>query len=378
MRSTTNTGAGMSPGFGRSWMLLGLLAVGGILAGCGAGTSSAASNGSAGAATDGTESDSTAVLATIDGKDITMKDIRDRAGDNLDRMDIGYRNARSQLIGNTLDQILNERVLLAEARKEGKSVEELIAAEAGRSLDPTDSDVSTWYDENKARLGGRTLDELKPQIASYLRTQRHDAASERLQQRLEKERKVTVYFEPYRVPLNNEGAPALGPADAAVTMTEFSDFQCPYCGRFFTTLKQLEKNFGDDLRVVYRQFPLNIHPNAEKAAEASLCAQDQGKFWEMHDLMFQEQNKLGVQDLKEKAARLGLDQKEFDDCLDSGKHVARIRADEQEGARVGVEGTPAFFLNGVPLPGGAVPYDVAAKAIQEAVDRAKQRSSGGE
>jgi protein-disulfide isomerase len=375
MRTTNRTTAGLPFQRIRMGLTAGLLSLSAVLAGCGAGTSSAVSQQAAGSAP---EADSTAVLATIDGKDITMKDIRDRAGDNLDRMDIGYRNARSQLIGNTLDQILNERVLLAEARKEGKSVEELIAAEAGRSLDPTDSDVSTWYDENKARLGGRTLDELKPQIASYLRTQRHDAASERLQQRLEKERKVTVYFEPYRVPLNNEGAPALGPADAAVTMTEFSDFQCPYCGRFFTTLKQLEKNFGDDLRVVYRQFPLNIHPNAEKAAEASLCAQDQGKFWEMHDLMFQEQNKLGVQDLKEKAARLGLDQKEFDDCLDSGKHVARIRADEQEGTRVGVEGTPAFFLNGVPLPGGAVPYDVAAKAIQEAVDRAKQRSSGGE
>ena len=184
-----------------------------------------------------------------------MEDVRARAGDDLDRMDIGYRHARSDLVGNTLDRILHDRVLLAEARKEGKSVEDLVVAEAGSSLDPTEVEVSAWYDENKARLGGRTLDQLRPQIGSYLRKQRHDAASGRLRQRLEKVRKVAVFFEPYRVPLDNEEAPALGFADAAVTMTEFSDFQCPYCGRFFPTLKQLERNFGDDLRIVFRRSP---------------------------------------------------------------------------------------------------------------------------
>jgi len=357
-------------------LLVGLLGFAGALAACGAGTPPSTSTGSANDDAEG--SDSTAVLATIDGKDITMEDVRARAGDDLDRMEIGYQRARSELIGNTLDAILNDRVLLAAARKEGKSVEQLIAAQAGPSLNPTDADVAGWYEENKARLGGRTLDQLRPQIADYLRQQRHDEAREKLRERLEKKRKVAVYFQPYRVPLNNEGAPALGPADAPVTMTEFSDFQCPYCGQFFPTLKQLEKNFGNDLRIVYRQFPLNIHPNAQKAAEASLCAQDQGKFWEMHDLMFQEQDKLSVADLKEKAARLGMNQQEFDSCLDSGKHVRRIREDEKEGNRLGVDGTPAFFLNGVPLPGGAVPYDVAAKAIQEAIDRAERQSDGGQ
>ncbi len=179
-------------------------------------------------------------------------------------------------------------------------------------------------------------------------------------------------FEPYRVPLDNEGAPALGPDDASVTMTEFSDFQCPYCGQFFPTVKRLEEEFGDDLKIVFRQFPLNVHPHAQKAAEASLCAPDQGKFWEMHDLMFLEQDRLSVADLKEKASRLGMDQQEFDDCLDSGRHVERIQEDQKEGTRVGVDGTPAIFLNGVPLPGGAVSYEVAAKAIREAIDRARR------
>jgi len=370
MKATDPTGARRSARSRRIRLVGGLLALGGILAGCRPPSPSSASAGSSEDGIAAAEGDLPDVLATVDGQDITMADVRARAGDGIDRLTIDYRRARSELVGNTLDQILHDRVLLAEARKQGRSIEELIEAEAGPSLDPTDVEVSAWYDENKARLGGRRLDEIRPQIASYLRQQRHDAASERLWRRLEEERDVTVFFEPYRVPLHNEGAPASGPDDAAVTMTEFSDFQCPYCGRFFETLKQLEQEFGDDLRIVFRQFPLNIHPYAQKAAEASLCAQDQGKFWEMHDLLFEEQDRLSVRDLKEKALRLGMDPDEFGDCLDSGKHVERIQEDQKEGTRVGVTGTPAIFLNGVPMSGGAVSYDVAAEAIREAIDRA--------
>jgi predicted DsbA family dithiol-disulfide isomerase len=345
---------------------LGLLVLGGVLAGCGRSEPAGASHGSAEIRT---AEDHAHLLATIDGESITMEDFRERAGVDLDRMDIGYRRARSQLIGNTLDQILRERVLLAEARRRGMSVEDLVAADAGSSLEPTEADVSAWYEANRARLGGRTLEPLRREIRSHLRQQRLEEASETLRQTLEAERSVAVFFEPYRVPLDNEGAPARGASDAAVTMTEFADFQCPYCGRFFPTVKQLERDFGDDLRIVYRQFPISIHPYAQKAAEASLCAQDQGKFWEMHDLMFQEQQTLSVTDLKEKAARLGMHHEEFDDCLDSGKYVERVQEDVEEGTRVGVGGTPAIFLNGVPLPGGAVSYEVAARAIRESIKR---------
>ena len=312
------------------------------------------------------------VLATIDDQKITMEDIRARAGGDLDGLEINYQLARHKLIETTLDQILQERVLLAEAQKQGKSVEDLVVAEAGATLEPTDVEVSTWFAENEARLGGRSLDELRSQIVDYLRNQHRAEAGERLQQRLNRERKVEVLLRPYRVPLNNTGAPTLGRADAPVTLTIFSDFQCPYCGQFFPVLKQLERSFGDTLQVIYRQFPLpNLHPNAQKAAEASLCANEQGKFWEMHDLMFQEQDRLSVKELKEKAGRLGMDQGKFDACLDNGRYVEQIQEDQKEGNRVGVNGTPAVFINGVPLPGGAVSLDVASKAIRKAVEQAE-------
>jgi protein-disulfide isomerase len=194
-----------------------------------------------------------------------------------------------------------------------------------------------------------------------------------LQARLNQEQKVTVNLEPYRVEIDNEGAPAIGPADAPVTLVEFSDFQCPFCGRFFPTLKRLEEKFGDSLRIVYRHYPIaKLHPNAMKAAEASLCAQDQGKFWDLHDLMFQEQNRLAVKDLKIKANRLGLDQKKFDTCLDSGRYAVRVQKDFDEAAKLGVTGTPALFLNGIPMEGGAVSYEVAVKAIEKELARVKR------
>lgn len=312
------------------------------------------------------------VLATIGDEKITMADVRARIGDDLDQLESRYRQSQHKLIETTLDEILRDRVLLAEAKKQGKTVEQLVEVEAGGTLEPTDVEIAAWYKDNQSRVGARTLEQIRPQIADYLRGERRKEAGAKLQQRLNKERSVVVALEPYRANLNNDGAPALGPSNARVTLVEFSDFQCPYCGRFFSTLKQLEQKYSDRVRIVYRQYPIpSLHPNAFKAAEASLCANEQGKFWELHDLMFQEQSLLAVKDLKAKAGRLGLNQKKFDECLDSGKFTERVQEDMKEGSRVGVTGTPALFVNGVSIDGGAVPFDVVAKVLDKQLDLAK-------
>ena len=159
-----------------------------------------------------------------------------------------------------------------------------------------------------------------------------------------------------------------GPIDAPVTIVEFSDFQCPFCSRVIPTLKQIEESYGDKVRLVFRQFPLHrLHPQAQKAAEASLCADDQGKFWEMHDAMFADQRGLAVDSLKAKAAELELDTATFDECLDSGKYAERIETDLAEGAAVGVTGTPAMFINGRFLS-GAVPYEQIAAVIDQELE----------
>ena len=313
-------------------------------------------------------------LATIGDQPVTMADVRARIGADLDMMEARFRMERHAAVEATVEQIVRERVLQAEADRQKKSLDELVAAEAGGSLDPADGEVTAWYQANQARLGGRSLDELRTQIADLLRNQRREEAVKRLEERLNREQQVTVRLEPYRIPLDNEGAPAIGPADAPVTLVEFSDFQCPFCGRFAPTLNRLRETHGDRVRIVYRQFPLvSIHPQAFKAAEASLCAHEQGKFWELHDVLFEAPDQLEVANLKQKAGRVGLDQARFDGCLDSGRYQAVVQRDLEAGQRAGVTGTPALFVNGVPVPGGAVPYETVVAAIEKELGRISRR-----
>ena len=163
--------------------------------------------------------------------------------------------------------------------------------------------------------------------------------------------------------------PSWGPADAPVTIVEFSDFQCPYCARFVTqTLPQIKQQYEGKVRFVFRDFPLStIHENAEKAAEAAGCASDQGKFWEYHDKLFSSQSALDVASLKSYASQLGLDTATFDQCLDSSKYAQEVQKDLQDGTSYGVDGTPAFFVNGL-LVVGAQPF----ASFQTIIDAALQ------
>ena len=155
-----------------------------------------------------------------------------------------------------------------------------------------------------------------------------------------------------------------GNANAAVTIVEYSDFECPFCEAAHPTIKQVMDTYGDDVKVVYRHFPLSFHPNAQKAAEASECAGDQGKFWEYHDKVFENQNLLavGITQLKNWAKELGLNSGTFDSCLDGGQKAAKVTADLTQGTQHGVSGTPAFFVNGVKLS-GAQPFSVFKQVI---------------
>jgi protein-disulfide isomerase len=150
-----------------------------------------------------------------------------------------------------------------------------------------------------------------------------------------------------------------GSAAAKVTLIMYSDFQCPYCLSHKGTIDQIIKNYGDKVRLVFRQFPLtSIHPEAEKAAEASECASEQGKFWEMYDKIFAD-NQAGTMSVakwKEEAKNLKLNTTKFNDCLDSGKYASKVSQEAAGGEAAGVQGTPATFVNGQ-LVSGAIPYD---------------------
>jgi len=146
-------------------------------------------------------------------------------------------------------------------------------------------------------------------------------------------------------------------------LVEFSDFECPFCGRHYQTLKKILSDYKGKVRLVYKHFPLGFHPNAQKAAEASECASEQGKFWEYHDKLFENQpTGYSLEKFKQWAKDLGLNSSKFNDCLDSGKYAKKVQADYQEGLQKGVNGTPATFVNGQ-LVSGALPYEAFKQII---------------
>ncbi len=142
----------------------------------------------------------------------------------------------------------------------------------------------------------------------------------------------------------------------------FSDFQCPYSARAFPTVQQIKANYAGQIDLVFKHFPLSFHPNAQKASEASECARDQGKFWEYHDKLFQNQQAIAVDNLKKYASDLGLDTSKFNSCLDSSQKAGVVSQDMQEGISKGVSGTPTFFINGQKVV-GAVPYETIKATI---------------
>ena len=313
-------------------------------------------------------SDTPDVLATIDGSPVSRADLEERVGDQLAGMEAQYLGQRHQLIESTVEELVATRLLEDEAKKRGTTMRGLMDKEVAPKGQVSADEVRQWYNENQSRLGGRELQDVFPQVHQFLTEQKMARVRGELVKRLAAERDVQYLIEPYRVAVEAKG-PSLGPADAPITLVEFSDFECPFCSQFVGTLEKIKEEYGDKVRLVFRQFPLSIHANAPKAAEASLCADDQDKFWPMHDLMFEEQSALDVTALKEKAGRLGLDRSEFDHCLDSGKYAEQVKEDMRAGGKVGVSGTPALFVNGIPAPSGALPYEAVSAYIEDELQR---------
>ncbi len=168
-----------------------------------------------------------------------------------------------------------------------------------------------------------------------------------------------------QVMLAPEGRPSMGSADAAVTIVEFTDYDCPFCRRYyFETFPRIMEAYGDRIRYVLRHFPLvSMHPEAVKAAEAADCALDQGRFWEYHDLLLRRPSALDIESLKQNAAEVGVNTSEFNRCLDEGLKEGHVQRDLRDGFANGVRGTPSFFINGHPLT-GAQPLDVFTAYIE--------------
>jgi protein-disulfide isomerase len=311
-----------------------------------------------------------ALAARIGTAVVTLEEV-DRAA--LDKLIGSYGNVKlSQALyearRSALEDVLADRLLSLEAARRAISTPALVAAEIDAKVSaPSDDDAGRWYDGNVARLQGVPLSDARDSIKALLMEERKEAVRAQLLSMLRQKESVRILLEPPREKVAGDG-PFQGPADAPIHLVEFSDFQCSFCTRVEPTLRALRSIYGDRLRLTYRHFPLGSHPNANAAAEAAMCANDQGHFWSYHERLFADQRKLSPQDLKKHARDLGLDGAAFERCFDSHAHRAHVQLDVAAGVAIGVSGTPAFFINGRPLH-GAQPLDAFKRVIDDELAR---------
>ena len=310
------------------------------------------------------------VAAKVDDQVVTLDELEKALAPQLAKL----QEQKFQLMESKLEELIGERLLALEAKRRKTTVEELLKAEvASKVAEVSDTEVTTFMTQNKARLQGDPA-ELRLKVREYLKEQKVQASHHAYLAGLKQRTKVERFLEepePVRIPVSAEGAFAQGPKDAPVTIVEFSDFQCPFCSRVIGTLKEVVRLYPQQVRLVFRDFPIaSLHPKAQKAAEAARCAGEQGKFWEYHDLLFESQAQATTADFKRFAGQLKLDASRFTACLDSGRHAVAVAADVQEGTRLGITGTPTFFINGR-LVVGALPLE----AFQGIIERELRHSS---
>ena len=309
-------------------------------------------------------------LAEVDGEAITAEEVEQSLGAQLSKLQEQIYTLKRQKV----EALIGERLLAKEAAKRGRSVQALLDAEVTSKVGlVTEQEVEAFYQANKAQLKGDEAS-LRERIRTYLQNQKLVSQRQAFVQALWAQSTVVVHLTPppvVRAEVSVDGAPFRGPQAAPVTIVEFSDFHCPFCKQVLPTLTQLQSQYGDKVKLVFRDFPIDqLHPGARKGHEAARCANEQGKFWAYHDLLFANAPKASPEHLKGYAQEAGLDVAAFERCVASGKYQAVVQQDIEEGSRAGVTGTPAFFINGR-LLSGAQPLESFSRMIEEELTRAR-------
>jgi protein-disulfide isomerase len=306
-------------------------------------------------------SSSNPVLAEVGKHKITQQEVDST-------IKVQLYDARKQ----ALDQMLDDYLLQEAAKKQNLSVDQYVKREVDQKVaaDVNDATAKKFYDENKDKIPALkeagSYDKIKDRLIAALRQREIQQQHEQLLARLRKESGAKVLLQPPRIKVQVSGAdnPSFGPSDAPVKVIEFADFQCPFCKRSEEAVKAIRDKYGNRVQLVFMDFPLTFHPHAMPAANAARCAQAQGKFWEYHDALFQDQSKLDANNLKATAKKLGLDTAKFNACFDKNQYAPEIEKDVQEGHRLNVNGTPTFFIDGRELV-GAQPTDQFVTIIDE-------------
>lgn len=307
------------------------------------------------------EGGSPGVVAKFEGKEISLDDLEKSSPEIYSaRLEV-YKAQKA-----ALDEFIRNQVLEGLAKKAGKSMDEFMRGEMESAKKKiSDKEVEAFLKSRNIPDTQKVPGEVRDQVRGLLHVQKIVSSATRSNQ-------VEFYLKrPKASPLDFklDGEPSWGSPDAPITVVEYADFQCYYCGKARERLSELKKIYGKKLRIVYKHFPLPNHTEARPAAEASMCVNEQGsdKFWKFYDIVYDNQKAWTKDDFKDYAKKSGADVAKFEECFNSKKYAAHVDASLAEGQRLGINSTPSFFVNSQ-LVKGAQPIAEFREIIDESVN----------
>jgi len=298
--------------------------------------------------------------AKINGEKISVADLDKSLDQQMQKIQKDIYDLRR----GGLENVINQKLLEDAAKGEGLSVDAYVKREVDDKVSgPTEAELKALYDARQLKDQAK-FEEIKDQIYQFILQNRKNTQQQQLTSQLRNKAKVEIFLQPPRVKVDPGEAPVRGPEKASVTLIEFSDYECPFCGRARPTINQILETYPNDIRYYFVDFPLSFHRNAFLAHEAAHCAGDQGKYWELNRKLFENQRALGENDIKKYANDLQIDMNAFQQCLATHKYKSLIEQNIEKGQMSGVSGTPAFFINGIMLS-GARPFQSFKEVIDE-------------
>lgn len=309
------------------------------------------------------------ILVEVGGMTITLNDLEQRRAPALFAARTTYYEAERRVVEDLVDEYLLE----AQAKKEGVTVSQLLERHVNATLpeEPSDEALRVYYEGVET---AEPYESVRDKIIESLHTRRMAKARSAYLQQLRTQSPIIIHLAPPRAPISMTNVPIRGAGNAPVTVVEFADFECPNCQQMEPVLAKLQSDFKDKIKFAYKDFPLPMHPDSQKAAEAAHCAGSQGKYWEYHDAMLANRQ-LDSASLKKLGADLKLDTKVFDACLDGGKMTPFVKEQAAEAQALGLPGTPSILVNGRSVNGNLTYEKIRAVIAEELSAVASEASS---
>lgn len=301
--------------------------------------------------------DSTDVIAEISGRQVTAGEVEQKEQSKLLQARYKYYVAEK----DALEQYIDDQILELQAKKENVTIDELLKRHVAVNVqEPTEDQLRFYFEGVQTDESYETA---RPNIIDTVHQLRMKKARAAYIADLRLEYGVVEELSQPSAKVEAGNDPRLGSDKAPVQIIEWADYECPYCQKVQPDLLRIKEQFGDQISIVYKDFPLPMHPDALRAAEGARCAGAQGKFWEYHDYLFSTK-KLKEQDLKADARTLKLDADKFDQCMDKQEQFEIVKKDAQDAQHLGLSGTPSFFINGH-FMSGAISYVKLRDTVQQ-------------